>query len=230
MNGSLRRTFSRLLFLFCIATGAPTLAQDHIVDSEGNVIPGKVTEPFVRRHNGFVPVDRIDFRRDGERGTKLYAAANLKGYYLQTPGIFLASKYHVQRDVYTFFPEYTPGEDQVRFESATGLEVKASGRIRLYKAVQQVADGTGMYTAVSYYVEKEGKLLVIVPGSWNGQLEKQQLVPFIQTDPALLERWLYRENKLTDAFLEECIHRYNGTYNNSPLAGKTSAADRLNGF
>jgi hypothetical protein len=229
MNGSLRRTFSRLLFLLCIGTGAPVLAQDHLVDSGGNVIPGKVTEPFARRPNAFAPVDRIDFQRDGERMPKLYSAANAKGYYLQTPGIFLASRYHVQRDAYTFFPEYTPGEDQALFESATGLEVKASGRIKLYKAVQEVADATSMYTAVSYYVEKEGKLLVIVPGTWNGQMEKQQLGPFLQTDPALLERWMYRENKLTGAFLEECIHRYNGTYAPSPLAG-TSPADRLNGF
>lgn len=230
MSSSLRRAFGRLLFLLCIGTSTLTLAQDHLVDPGGNVIPGKVTEPFVRRHNAFAPVDRIDFQRDGERMPRLYAAANAKGYYLQTPGIFLASKHHVQRDAYMFFPEYTPGEDQALFESATGLEVKASGRIRLYKAVQQVTDGTGLYTAISYYVEKEGKLLVIVPGAWNGQLEKQQLVPFIQTDPALLERWMYRENKLTDAFLEECIHRYNGTYNTSPLAGKTSTTDRLNGF
>lgn len=229
MNASLRHAFVRLLFL-ALTWGTPALAQDHIVDPDGNVIPGKVTGPFIRHPNGFIAVDRIDFRRDGERGTRLYAAAAIKGYYLQTPGIFHAAKYHLQREAYTFFPEYTPGEDQALFEAVTGLEVKASGRIKLYRAVQTANDGTGPYTTVRYYVEKEGKLLVILPGAWNGQGEKQQLVPFIQTDPALLERWMYRENKLTGEFLEECIHRYNGTYTPSPLAGKTAGADPLNGF
>ncbi len=206
------------------------MAQDHIIDPDGNVIAGKVSEPFVRHKNGYLPVDRIDFRRDGERATRLYAAAAIQGYYLQSLGIFHAAKYHVQRDAYTFFPEFTPGEDLAQFEAVTGLEVKASGRIKLYKAVQTATDGAGRYTTVSYYVEKAGKLLVMVPGSWNGQQEKQQLVPFIQTDPALLERWMYRENKLTGEFLEECIHRYNGTYTPSPLADKTVVADPLNGF
>lgn len=229
MSASLRHAFGCLLFLAC-TWGTPALAQDHIVDPDGNVIPGKVSEPFVRHRNGFIPVDRIDFRRDGERSPRLYAAAAVKGYYLQSLGVFHAARYHLQRQAYTFFPEYTPGEDQARFEAVTGLEVKASGRIKLYKAVQTAHDGTGTYTTVSYYVEKEGKLLVIVPGTWNGQGEKQQLVPLIQTDPALLERWMYRENKLTGEFLEECIHRYNGTYPPGTLAGKTTGADRLDGF
>ena len=228
MNASLRHACICLLFL-AFTWNTPALAQDHIVDPDGNVIPGKVAGPFTRHPNGFTAVDRIDFRRDGERGTRLYAAAAIKGYYLQTPGIFHAAKYHLQREAYSFFPEYTPSEDQALFEAVTGLEVKASGRIKLYKAVQTLNDGAGRYTTVSYYVEKAGKLLVIVPGSWNGQGEKQQLVPFIQTDPALLERWMYRENKLTGEFLEECIHRYNGTYTPGSLAG-TTPADRLDGF
>jgi hypothetical protein len=229
MNASLRHTFGCLLF-FVFAWTTPALAQDHIIDADGNVIAGKVSEPFIRHKKGYFPVDRIDFRRDGERGTRLYAAATIKAYYLQSSGIFHAAAFHLQRDVYTFFPEYTPGEDQAQFEAVTGLEVKASGRIKLYKAVQTVSDGAGTYTTVSYYVEKAGKLLVILPGSWNGQGEKQQLVPFIQTDPALLERWMYRENKLTGEFLEECIHRYNGTYTPSPLADKTGGTEKLNGF
>jgi hypothetical protein len=229
MNASLRHAFVRLLLL-AFTWDTPALAQDHILDPDGNVISGKVTEPFVRHKNGFIPVDRIDFRCDGERGTRLYAAAAIKGYYLQALGIVHAAKYHLQREVYTFFPEYTPGEDQTLFEAVTGLEVKASGRIKLYRAVQTANDGAGPYTTVRYYVEKEGRLLVILPGAWNGQQEKQQLVPFIQTDPALLERWMYRENKLTGEFLEECIHRYNGTYTPSPLAGNTSGVDQLNGF
>jgi hypothetical protein len=230
MNGSLRYAFARLLFLICLGAGAPALAQDHLVDLNGNVIPGKVVQPLARHNLASAPVDRIDFRQNGERGARSYAAAHVKGYYVQAPGIFYATKFHLQREMYTFFPEHTTGEDQALFESVTGLEVKANGRIKLYKVLQTANDGSGPYTAVSYYVEKEGKLLVIVPGSWNGQGEKQQLVPFIQTDPALLERWMYRENKLTGEFLEECIHRYNGTYTPSPLAGKTTGTEQLNGF
>jgi hypothetical protein len=230
MNGSLGHAFAHLLFFVCLGAGASALAQDHLVDAIGNVIPGRVIQPLMRRHNASVPVDRIDFRRDGERGAQSYAAAHVKGYYVQASGIFYATKFHLQREAYTFFPEHTPGEDQALFESVTGLEVKASGRIKLYKALQTVNEGAGAYTTVSYYVEKEGKLLVILPGSWNGQGEKQQLAPFIQTDAALLEWWMYRENKLTGELLEECIHRYNGTYTAGPLAGKTASADQLNGF
>jgi hypothetical protein len=238
MNGFPRHTFAQLLFLLLTFAGAPSLAQDHIVDLSGNVIPGKVTEPFIRRKKEFIPADRINFRADGERGVKSYAPANIKGYYLHALGVFHAAKFFPQQEKYILFPEYTAGEDQALFESATGLEVKSTGKIKLYKAVYWAYQTSGMGTGgmastatVSYFVEKDGRLLLISPGSWNQQQDKQVLAPFIQNDPVLTERWLYRENKLTGEFLEECISRYNGTYTPAPINGMMAGdTDKMNGF
>jgi hypothetical protein len=231
MNISLRRTLDHLLFLVCIGTAVPLLAQDHIVEFGGNVIHGDVSETFIRKKGEPNVNDKIHFNPEGKGGQKTCGPTSIKGYYLKRLNVFYATKVILPAETYAFFPEFTPGEDSIDFHNVTGLEIKATGKITLYKLIykeyvhmpsaQPFGVGMSDYarTKVNYYVEKDGKLLILTEGSWKDQLqEKQWLATFIQGDQAFIQRLLYQEKKVTGEFLEECIHHYNSICPSSPPA------------